>query len=121
MKYQTKSFLFGKQEPKEVVGEGITRQLLGYDDSMLVARVEFQQGSIGYVHSHPHSQVTYVESGVFDVTVGSETHRMAAGDCTYMPSGVEHGSVCVESGVLLDVFSPIREDFLPKDVSTGSK
>ncbi len=112
MKHQSKLFLFGKRQEKEVVGVGITRQLLGFDDSLLVARVEFKHGAIGYVHAHPHSQVTYVESGVFDFTVGAETQRLQAGDATYIPPGENHGSVCVEDGVLLDVFSPVREDFL---------
>jgi quercetin dioxygenase-like cupin family protein len=112
MKHQSERFLFGKRQEKEIVGEGITRQLLGYDDSLLLARVVFEHGAIGYEHAHPHSQVTYVESGVFDFTVGSEAQRLQAGDAVYIPPGENHGAVCVEGGVLLDIFSPIREDFL---------
>jgi quercetin dioxygenase-like cupin family protein len=53
-----------------------------------------------------------VESGVFDFTIGEETRTLKTGDCAYVPPNVEHGAVCKETGVLLDIFSPVREDFL---------
>jgi quercetin dioxygenase-like cupin family protein len=115
MKYSSKLFMKGSEEELVTVGEGVTRQNLGYDDSLFLARVTFEEGSIGYIHAHPHSQVAYVESGAFDFTVGTETRRMEAGDCVYIPPDVDHGAVCVEAGVLLDIFSPIREDFLPEN------
>lgn len=112
MKYSSSPFMKGSKEKKIAAGDGIVRQNLGYDDSMLLARVSFEGGATGYVHTHPHSQITYVESGVFDFTVGAETRRLEAGDCAYIPPGETHGTVCIETGVLIDVFSPIREDFL---------
>lgn len=115
MKYSSKLFMKGSEEERVTVGEGVVRQNLGFDDSMLLARVSFENGSIGYTHAHPHSQVTYVESGAFEFTVGSETRRMETGDCVYIPPDEQHGAVCKEAGVLLDFFSPIREDFLPED------
>lgn len=112
MKYSSKLFMKGSEEERVDVGEGIVRQNLGFDDSLLLARVTFENGSIGYTHAHPHSQVAYVESGVFDFSVGSETRRMEAGDCVYIPPHAQHGAVCIEAGVLLDFFSPCREDFI---------
>ena len=112
MKYSSKLFLKGSEEEREKVDEGIVRQILGFDDSLLLARVSFENGSIGYTHAHPHSQVAYVESGVFDFSIDSETRRMEAGDCVYIPPDAQHGAVCIEAGVLLDFFSPVREDFL---------
>ena len=53
-----------------------------------------------------------MESGVFDFTIGSRTERLNVGDGAYIPPDTEHGAVCVEAGALLDVFSPVREDFL---------
>lgn len=106
------NFLYGGQVPETPVGTGVTRQILGYDDSIMLVRVCFEEGAEGYLHSHPHSQVTYVESGQFDFTVGAETRSLGPGDCTYIPPGAEHGTVCREAGVLVDVFSPLREDFL---------
>jgi quercetin dioxygenase-like cupin family protein len=114
MKYQSRNFLRGSEAETVIVGEGVIRQNLGYDDSIFMARVVFEDGGIGYEHSHQHSQVVYVESGVFDFTIGSETKRLVAGDGAYVAPNKMHGAVCIEAGVLLDVFSPIREDFLPE-------
>jgi len=97
---------------REAVDDGITRQFLGYNGDIMMVRVWFDQGAVGQLHSHYHSQVSYVESGTFDVTVGDETHTLKAGDSFFIPPHVEHGAVCREAGVLLDVFSPVREDFL---------
>lgn len=116
MKYSSKLFIKGSKEERVEVDKGIVRQNLGFDDSLLLARVSFEKGSIGYTHSHPHSQVAYVESGVFDFSVGSETRRMEAGDCVYIPPHAQHGAECVEAGVLLDIFSPCREDLLPENI-----
>ena len=114
MKYQSQHFFRGKEEEPVVAAPGMLRQNLGYDDTIFMARVMFEAGAEGYVHAHPHSQVTYVESGVFDFTIGDETQRLVAGDGTYIPPHAKHGAICIEEGVLLDVFSPIREDFLPE-------
>lgn len=112
MNNASESFLRGSAMPKETVDEGVTRQILGFDDSIMMVRVEFDEGGVGYVHSHPHSQVTYVESGEFEVTIDGEARLLAAGDAFRVPNDVDHGAVCRKSGVLIDVFSPVREDFL---------
>lgn len=105
-------FNFGDEVPREVVGEGIVRQLMGWDDSLLVARVVFEAGAAGSVHSHEHSQITYVESGEFDVMVDGVEKRVVAGDTVYIQPDLMHGAVCSKAGVLLDIFSPVRADFL---------
>ena len=115
MKRQSQAFLFGDRTPKESVGDGLTRQLFGYDDSILMARVEFDVGAVGTVHAHPHSQATYVESGEFDVFVDGVTKRLGPGDSFYIAPNLDHGAVCRKAGVLIDVFSPVREDFLDDD------
>ena len=115
MKRSAPGFLLGNETPKREVGDGISRQLFGYDDSILMARVEFDVGAVGEVHSHPHSQVSYVESGEFDVYIDGTEKRLGPGDSFYVQPGLEHGAVCRKAGVLLDVFSPVREDFLDED------
>lgn len=105
-------FLSAAELPVEQLGDGISRQMLAFNDQIMMVKVMFAAGSEGYLHHHFHSQVTYVESGEFDVTVGDETRTMVAGDSYYMAPNVEHGAVCKKAGVLLDVFSPAREDFL---------
>lgn len=112
MKFESDRFVLADEAEKEDVGGGIIRQIMGFNDSLMLVRVRFEEGAIGYTHDHPHSQVAYVESGVFEFTTGDETRTLKAGDCAYVPPNVEHGAICKEPGVLLDIFSPLREDFL---------
>jgi quercetin dioxygenase-like cupin family protein len=112
MKHCSAPFLFGERTPKESVGEGLKRQVFGYDGSILMAKVEFDVGAIGQVHSHLHSQVSYVESGEFDVLIDGVEKRLGPGDSFYIQPNIAHGAICRKAGVLIDVFSPIREDFL---------
>ena len=107
--------MFGDQTPSESVGEGLTRQLCGYDDSILMARVEFEAGAVGDLHSHTHSQVSYVQSGEFDVSIDGVDTRLGPGDSFYVAPNLRHGAVCRKAGVLIDVFSPVRDDFLGED------
>ncbi|MGI9345290.1 MAG: cupin domain-containing protein [Gammaproteobacteria bacterium] len=108
---QSPHFLFGDQIPCEDVSPGIKRQILGHNDELLLVKAIFESGAEGYVHEHYHSQVSYIESGVFDVTIDGVTKRQKAGDSYFIPPNVPHGALCIEAGSLLDMFSPIREDF----------
>lgn len=112
MKKQSEHFIYGDQAAVEELGDGISRQILGFNGDLMVVRVWFNEGSIGIAHKHIHSQVSYVESGEFDVNVDNVIQRMKAGDSFFIPPHLEHGAVCVKKGVLLDIFSPAREDFL---------
>ncbi|MDA9311824.1 cupin domain-containing protein, partial [Polaribacter sp.] len=62
----SKEFIFGDDMAWETVGEGLKRKIMGYDDKIMLVKVDFQVGAIGSLHEHHHSQVTYVESGSFD-------------------------------------------------------
>lgn len=110
----SKEFLKDKDFEWEVVGEGIKRKIMGYDDAIMMVNVFFEKGAIGTLHEHYHSQVTNVAKGVFEVTINNATEVMKEGDCFYIPPHVVHGVVCLEDGLLIDVFSPIREDFMQK-------
>lgn len=112
MTKQSSEFIHGDKNSREDLGDGIKRQILGYNREIMMVRVWFDEHAVGQLHSHYHSQVSYVESGRFDVTVGDETRSLKAGDSFFIPPNVTHGAVCKEAGVLLDVFSPVREDFL---------
>lgn len=108
----SKEFLLGDDIEWEVVGEGVKRKIMGYDDKIMLVNVHFNEGGIGPMHDHYHSQVTYVVSGEFELTIGEETKMMKGGDAFYIPPNVLHGAICKKSGILIDVFSPIREDFM---------
>lgn len=109
-----KSELFknsSKSEAEEV-GPGLSRQLLGHDEHLMLVKVWFEKGAVGEVHAHPHSQGSYVVEGRFEVQVDGKTKVLGPGGSFFVPSGADHGAVCLEAGILLDVFSPARKDFL---------
>ena len=102
----------------EEVNNGVKRKIMAYDDKLMVVRVEFEKGSIGTIHKHYHSQITNIESGRFEISIGDKRKILQSGDAFYIPPNTDHGCVCIEKGVLIDVFSPMRKDFITSD---GSK
>ena len=93
-------------------GQGIRRKVLCHDDAVMLVRFAFEAGAVGAQHSHPHKQVSVIESGVFDVTIDGKTKRLKSGDSYLVAPNLVHGAAAVEQGVIIDVFSPHREDFL---------
>ncbi|WP_461099384.1 cupin domain-containing protein [Spirosoma luteolum] len=96
----------------EPVGEGVKRKIMAYEESLMLVKVQFETGGIGAPHSHVHVQMSYVESGVFAIMIADETRILRQGDVFYIPSNVWHGAECLEAGVLVDSFTPVRADFL---------
>jgi len=93
-------------------GENVIRRILAYCDKLMCVENTFAEGAVGKLHSHPHTQITYVVSGVFSFTIDGETKIVKAGDTMLKQDGVIHGCTCLEAGVLLDIFTPMREDFV---------
>lgn len=91
---------------------GVTRKVMAYTKDVMMCEITFQAGAQGNVHSHPHTQVTYVAEGKFDFTIDNETMTVCKGDSVLMPPNAVHGVVCLEDGKLIDVFTPMREDFI---------
>ena len=91
---------------------GVVRRILSYSDDAMCVENVFETGAVGSLHSHPHTQVTYIVSGRFQFTVGEETYEVKAGDTLLKKDGVIHGCVALEGGVMLDFFTPMREDFV---------
>lgn len=106
-------FVFHKDTIKESLHQGVEREILAHNGSLMAVEVSFETGATGPMHCHPHEQLTYVLSGIFQFTIGEETQIVRTGDTLYKRSGIVHGCVCLESGQLLDIFTPVREDFLP--------
>lgn len=94
------------------LGGGIRRKVMAYNDQMMVVKVAFETGGIGELHSHPHTQASFVASGKFEITIDGNTKMLKGGDVFFVPSGQVHGAVCLENGELIDVFNPFREDFI---------
>jgi len=114
MKTCSEKFIFESNKEWEPAGEGVTRQIMGYDGQVMLVKVQFTQGAKGYAHAHYHTQTTYVASGKFEFTIDGETRVVEAGDGIYIAPDVEHGCKCLEAGVLIDCFSPMRADFIGK-------
>lgn len=94
------------------LGNGIKRKIRAYDDNLMCVEMHFEKGAVGALHSHPHEQITCIMSGEFEFTVGNETKILKKGDSTFKQPNIPHGAVCLEAGVLLDIFTPQRDDFL---------
>ncbi len=105
------NFFTEETTPWDEAGEGITRQFVGFNTQLMMVKVKFKKGAIGYVHDHFHSQVTYVASGKFKITIDGRSQILQTGDGFFVQPNLKHGAECLEEGILIDVFSPVREDF----------
>ena len=99
----------------EVCGEGVKRKILSYGEEIMCVENHFEKGGIGVMHHHPHTQITYVVSGKFEFTIAGEKKIVRAGDSLLKRNGVEHGCVCLEEGILLDIFTPMRKEFVGEE------
>lgn len=97
---------------KENCGEGVQRKILAYTDELMAVENYFQKGAIGALHHHPHTQMTYVVEGAFEFTIDGEKKVVRKGDTLLKRNEVEHGCVCLEEGILLDIFTPMRDEFV---------
>lgn len=114
-KTRSKTFVKENETKWETIGDGITRQILGYDGHIMMVKIKAEKaGPVGVEHAHYHPQVTYVSSGKFEFTIGNEKKVVTAGDGMYMEPDVRHSCICIEPGIIVDCFSPMREDFLKK-------
>ncbi|MFC0185041.1 Cupin domain-containing protein [Pseudarcicella hirudinis] len=96
----------------EELGGGLSRKILAFDANLMMVKVAFEKGGVGTLHSHYHTQMSYVESGSFEIEIGEEKQVLNQGDVYHIPPHLVHGAVCLEKGVLVDVFTPMREDFV---------
>lgn len=110
----SKAFVFAEETPWEDLGGGVKRQILGYDGQLMMVKVVFEKGAVGALHSHYQSQATYVAKGKFEFTIDGVTKVVSEGDCLFKTPDLVHGCVCLEAGMLIDTFSPMRPDFLKK-------
>lgn len=114
VKYTEKSnrFVYNRDIEFQPAGEGVQRKILAYGNELMCVENYFEAGAVGALHCHPHTQITYVLKGVFEFTIGEETHLVKKGDTLLKQNGIEHGCICKEKGILLDIFTPMRKDFL---------
>ncbi len=105
-------FFENKNYRWEKIDENLERAIVAYDDALMLTVVKFKKGGIGYLHNHIHSQSAYIEKGKFEVQIENEKKILSAGDSFFIPSELTHGVVCLEEGVLIECFSPMRKEFV---------
>jgi len=110
--HKDKAWVFSKDVEGVSPAPGVVRKVLAYCDTLMCTENQFEEGAVAAMHSHPHTQVAYIASGRFRFTVGDEEKEIAQGDTLYLQGGVQHGGVCLEKGVVVDCFTPMREDFV---------
>jgi len=108
----SQKFILTKEMEWENLGGGVSRKFLGYDNQIMMVLVKFEKGALGSPHQHFHTQATYCVSGKFAFEIDGEKQIVTAGDGVYIQPNLVHGAVCLEEGMLIDTFSPVREDFL---------
>jgi quercetin dioxygenase-like cupin family protein len=107
-------FLESKEYNWQKIDDNLERAIIGYDSSLMQTIVRFKKGGIGYLHQHFHSQVAFIIKGSFEVQIEEEKKILHSGDTFFIPTNKMHGVVCLEEGILVESFSPMREDFLNK-------
>jgi quercetin dioxygenase-like cupin family protein len=90
---------------------GMKRQVLAHTDQLMLVRHYFEKDWVGARHSHPHHQLVYVVSGSIRVDIDGKTFDVHAGDSFVVDGDVEHQASALEPSEVLDVFTPVREDY----------
>ena len=106
-------FVFAKDCPDEVLDNGVVRRIKGYIDDLMLVELVWKKGMEGAMHCHPHRQAGYVIRGSFEGNVEGRKTILREGDCYYTEKDQPHGLIALEDdSVLLDVFTPRRDDFV---------
>lgn len=90
---------------------GMRRQVLAHNDELMLIRHFFEKGWVGARHSHPHHQLVYVVSGAIRAEMEGRVVEARADDSFVVDGGVEHQASAMEANEVLDVFTPVREDY----------
>ena len=106
-------FVENKSIPVTDLGGGVIRKVLAYSKNLMTVELRFEKGAVGAPHSHPHEQIGYIISGkLVYQEQGQEDKILGTGDTYYVAPNVVHGVQILEETKLLDIFTPMREDFI---------
>ena len=112
MNRSSEKYILTKDIEWEELGGGVSRKFLGYDNQIMMVLVKFEKGALGSPHEHFHTQATYCVSGKFEFEIDGVKQVVSGGDGVYIEPNLLHSARCLEAGMLIDSFSPVREDFL---------
>lgn len=106
-------YVENKKIPLTDLGGGVVRKVLAYSENLMSVELHFEKGAVGAMHRHPHEQIGYLISGsLLFKEEGKEDKILTSGDTYYVEPDVEHGVVAMEETMLLDIFTPMRKDFV---------
>ena len=97
-------------EPVEMV-PGVWRRTLSWGERLMVVQTTLEEGAVVPAHRHPHEQITYVIEGELSMHVEGQSRVLQAGDSLLFPANLEHGATAVKRTLVIDTFSPPREDY----------
>ena len=112
MERKSEKYILTENMDWEALGGGVSRKFLGWDNQIMMVLVKFEKGAEGTPHDHFHTQATYCAKGKFEFIIDGVKQIVKEGDGVYIEPNLVHGALCLEEGILIDVFSPVREDFL---------
>ena len=95
------------------VAPGIQMRTLCFGANTLMTEFRLLHGHTLPTHAHPQEQTGYLVSGHLALTIGDATHDVMPGDSWCISGGVEHGAAVLQDSTAVEVFSPLREDYLP--------
>jgi len=93
---------------------GIKLKTLVYGENTLFSEFRMEANSILAQHSHHHEQTGYLVKGRIKLTIGHQTFEAGPGDSWCIPGNTEHRAEILEDSLAIEVFSPVREDYLPE-------
>ena len=107
-------FFIDSEQPWQELPGGMKRRIMSWNDELMAVCVRFEKGAVGQTHAHDiHTQVGYIAAGSFEAEVDGVKKILKAGDAYFAGKNIPHGAVALEEGsVIIDVFTPKREDFL---------
>ncbi len=107
--------MFATQSEENYLGvlEGIERKTLVYGEKTLMTEFRLRKGAVLPRHAHVYEQTGYLIRGRIRLFIGAESQELGPGDSWCIPGGAEHGADILEDTVALEVFSPVRQDYLP--------
>ena len=112
IKEVVKKFISDNEIEWQQVDKGVQRKIMAFNQNLMMVKVRFEKGGVGALHKHHHSQITHIASGIFEIEIENEKQILKSGDAYYI--NALHGAICIEEGVLIDVFNPMRDDFITK-------
>jgi len=106
-------FIKGSSVPSYEALSDVRQKTLAYGEKTLLAEFRLAKGAEVPEHSHPHEQTGYLVSGRIDLTLSGETYEVQPGDSWSIPGNLPHKAKAHEESIVIEVFSPVREEYLP--------